>query len=128
MKNPVVGAISVLAKNEASELEAYKILVHSMFSADFNANDYFMYACAWGVQISEEDFYWIVKHIQKHPKEGMNACMAYIQNHEPIEPHISDKFSTAIAELVNRNQVVFSDFDYGENYNSSGPYRKLNLD
>ena len=110
------------------ELKAYKELVHSMFTGWFNANDYFAYASAWGVTISEEDFYWIVKHIKKHPKEGMNACMAYIQNIEPIPPYLNDEFKTAIQELVDMKQEVGSDFDYGNDYNPNGPYREIKKD
>ena len=99
-----------------------------MFTGWFNANDFFEWACAWGVTISEEDFEWIIKHIQKHPRQGMSACLAYIQNYEPIEPHINDEFKLAIQELVDRKQEVRSDFDYGEQYNNDGYYRTINKD
>ena len=115
-------------KEGISELDAYKDLVHTMFTGWFNANDYFAWACAWGVNIMEEDFYWIVKHIQKYPKEGMNACMAYIQNHEPIPPHINDEFNAAVKELVERKQEVWSDTDYSNEYTKEGPYRTINFD
>lgn len=117
-----------LYNNMEEELQAYKELVHSMFTGWFNANDYFAYACAWGVTISEEDFYWIIEHIKRHPKEGMYSAMAYIQNHEPITPHINDEFKTAIQELVDRKQEVGSDFDYGNEYNAEGPYRTIKKD
>ena len=115
-------------KTGISELEATKELLYSMFTGFFNANDYFMYASAWGVQIMEEDFYWIIKHIRKYPKEGMNASMAYIQNHEPIPPHINDEFNEAIKELVERKQEVWSDADHSDEYTKEGPYRIMNFD
>ena len=115
-------------KKGISELDAYKELVYSMFTGWFNANDYFAYACAWGVTISEEDFYWIIEHIKKHPKEGMYSAMAYIQNIEPIPPHINDEFKIAIQELVDRKQEVGSDFDYGDDYYQKGPYRTIKKD
>lgn len=111
-----------------NELDATKELLYSMFTGWFNANDYFMYASAWGVQVMEEDFHWMIKHIQKHPKEGMNSCLAYIQNHEPINPHINDEFNKAIKELVDRQQEVWSDTDYSDEYTKEGPYRTINFD
>lgn len=111
-----------------SELEATKDLLYSMFTGFFNANDYFMYASAWGVTISEEDFPWIIEHIKNHPKEGMYSALAYIQNHEPISPHINDEFNKAIKELVDRKQEVGSDFDYSNEYTKDGPYRTINFD
>jgi hypothetical protein len=115
-------------KKGTSELNAYKDLLHSMFTGWFNANDYFEYASAWGVTILEEDFHWIVKHIQKYPKEGMNACVAYIQNHEPIQPHLNDEFNESIKELIKRKQEVSSDTDHSNEYTKEGPYRTINFD
>jgi hypothetical protein len=115
-------------KKGVSELDATKELIHSMFTGWFNANDFFMYACAFGVTILEEDFHWILKHIQKYPKDGMNSCLAYIQNMEPIEPYLSNEFKEAIKELVDRKQEVWSDTDYSDNYTKDGPYRTINFD
>lgn len=114
--------------NESPLVTAYKELVHGMFTGWFNANDYFALACAWGVQVMEEDFHWIIEHIKKHPKEGMWSALAYIQNHEPIGPHINDEFNEAIEELVERKQEVWSDTDYSHNYTKEGPYRTINFD
>lgn len=110
------------------ELQAYKELVHSMFTGWFNANDFFAWACAWGVTIDEGDFHWIIKHIQKYPTEGMYACMAYIQNVEPIEPYLTDEFKEAVKELVDRRQEVWSDTDNSNDYTDEGPYRTINKD
>lgn len=115
-------------KTGVSELEATKDLLYSMFTGFFNANDFFMWASAFGVTISEEDFPWMIKHIQKHPQEGMSTCLAYIQNIEPLEEYLNDEFKVAINELVERKQEVGSDFDYGDKYTSTGPYRTIKLD
>lgn len=111
-----------------TELEATKDLLYSMFTGWFNANDFFMWASAFGVTISEEDFHWIIKHIQKYPKDGMSACLAYVQNIEPLEAYLTDEFNEAIKELVERKQEVGSDFDYGNQYTTGGPYRTINKD
>ena len=115
-------------KEGISELEATKDLLYSMFTGFFNANDFFMWASAFGVTITDEDFPWMIEHIQKHPQEGMSACMAYIQNIEPLEPYLTDEFKAAINELVERKQKVGSDFDYGNGYTKEGPYRTINFD
>lgn len=116
-----------MSKEQISELEAYKELVHSMFTGWFNANDYFAYACAWGVTVDEADFHWILKHIQKYPKEGLYSAMAYIQNLEPIKPHLNDEFNEAIKELVDIKQEVWSDTDNSNQYTKEGPYRTINF-
>jgi hypothetical protein len=149
MKNLITGALRVLNSGEKiiakdmsdqlvdkssetyklkSELEAYKTLVHSMFSGIFNANDFFVYASAWGVEISEYDFVWIIPHIQKHPDAGMDSVLAYIQNVEPIKPYLDEEFLAAIKDLVDRKQEVHSDGDYSEEYSETGPYRTVNID
>lgn len=112
-----------------ASVEAYKTLHRSMFWGSFNANDFFHYACAQMVNIHEEDFDWIVEHIDKHPKEGMPACVAYVQNYEPLPPYLNDEFNLAIKELVDRQQEVLSDVDWDfHGYNDEGPYRKINKD
>lgn len=109
--------------------EAISTLHNSMFSGQFNANDFFYYATAMPVHICGEDFHWIIEHIEKHGDEGMEAAMAYIQNQEPIQPYLTDKFNLAIDELVKRKQEVFGDIDWGfYGYNDMGPYRKVNKD
>lgn len=117
-----------MEKNEMTELEATKELLYSMFTGFFNANDFFAYACAWGVTITEEDFPWIIEHIQKHPSEGIYPALAYIQNMEPIRQYINDSFNKALQELIERKQEVASDFDYGDQYNKNGPYRTIKED
>jgi hypothetical protein len=110
------------------KLEAYETLLKSMFAAEFNANDFFMWATAWSITINEEDFYWMRDHIMKYGDEGQSACLAYIQNIEPMEPYLTDTFKEAIKELVDRKQEVYSDFDYGHGFNTTGPYRTIKED
>jgi len=121
---------TIMAENkEMNTVDAVNTLHRSMFHASFNANDFFWYASAAMVQIAEEDFHWIIEHIEKYGNEGMESAMAYIQNHEPIPPYRTDKFNLAMGELVERKQEVFSDIDwdfYG--YNETGPYRNINKD
>lgn len=112
-----------------ASIESYNTLHRSMFTGQFNANDFFHYACAQMVHIVEEDFHWILEHIDKFPEEGMNACMAYIQNCEPLEPYRNDEFNQAIKELVDRKQEVFGDIDWQfYYYEDGGPYREINKD
>ena len=106
-----------------------KLFHDNMFSGQFNANDFFAYACAQMVQIAGEDFTWIVDHIEKHGQSGMDSAMAYIQNQEPIKPHLTENFNRALTELIERKQEVFGDIDwdfYG--YNDNGTYRNINKD
>lgn len=110
------------------KLDAYETLLKSMFCATFNANDFFMWASAWGVTITEEDFYWMRDHIMKYGDDGMSACIAYVQNIEPMEPYLTDTFKEAIKELVDRKQEVHSDFDYSHEYTKTGPYRTIKED
>jgi hypothetical protein len=106
--------------------EAYETMFNNMFSAMFNGNDFFAYACAWAVEVNDYDFPWMIEHVMKHGKDGMNACLAYIQNKEPIQPYLNDKFMEAIIELVERKQVVHGDGDCDEYYTVGGPYRIIN--
>lgn len=106
--------------------EAQEELINNTFSAVFNGNDFFAYACAWAVEISEYDFHWMIKHTMKHGKDGLSACVAYIQNKEPIKPYLTDKFMEAMIELVERKQEVHGDGDYDQYYTVGGPYREIN--
>jgi hypothetical protein len=109
------------------KLDAYKKLHESSFETSMNANDFFHYACAQMVTIVEEDIDWVVEHIQEFGQEGVDSAMAYIQNQEPIKPHVTDKFNEAIKVLVDRKQEVIGDIDWEfHHYNENGPYRKIN--
>jgi hypothetical protein len=100
-----------------------------MFEARFNANDFFHYATAQMVSIVADDFDWVLEHIDKYPNEGMWACMAYIQNCEPLPPYRNDEFNQAIKELVDRKQEVIGDSDWEFHYyDDGGPYRTINKD
>lgn len=111
------------------KLDATITLFESMFSADFNANDFFNYACAQSVTIDALDFNWVIEHVQKFGQDGINSAVAYIQNQEPIKPYLTDRFNEAIKELVDKNQGVFGDIDWNFHYyNENGPYRKINKD
>jgi hypothetical protein len=112
---------------EKSKHEAVKMFHQSMFSADMNANDFFAFATAQSVSIAEEDFDWILEHTEKYAYDGLYACLAYIQNMEPIKPNINYMFNQAINELIDRNQKVSGDVDWEfHHYNDDGPYRKIN--
>ena len=37
--------------------EAYETMFNNMFSAMFNGNDFFAYACAWAVEVNDYDDY-----------------------------------------------------------------------
>jgi hypothetical protein len=107
--------------------EAYKKLHESSFELHMNANDFFHYACAQMVTIVAEDIEWVVKHIQEFGQEGIDSAMAYIQNQEPLKPHVTDKFNESIKVLVDRKQEVFGDIDWEFHYyNENGPYRNIN--
>lgn len=111
------------------KLQAYETLLGESFGIDLNANDFFSYATAQIVTISESDFYWVIEHIQKHGVEGVHSAMAYVQNQEPIPPYLTDKFNEAIKELVDRKQEVVGDIDWEFHYyNDDGPYRTINKD
>ena len=111
-----------------SRILAYNLLHKNMFSADFIANDYF----SWGsqcVSIANGDFEWVVDHIEKYGQDGLDACLAYIQNQKPLEKFLTDNFNIAINELVSRNQIVKGDIDYDfYHYETEGPYRTINKD
>jgi hypothetical protein len=107
-------------------IQSYNILHRNMFSADFNANDFFDYSSAQAVSIAEEDFPWVLEHIEKHGQDGMNACLCYIQNQAPLSALLSDKLKMAIQELVDSKQSVHGDIDWEfYHYNTKGPYRNI---
>jgi len=108
--------------------ETYKELLRYSFSIDLNANDYFYYACAMSVTVNMEDIEgWILPFLDKYPKRGMDVCMAYIQNQEPIKPWVSDEFKSTMGELLKISPEVHSDCDYGNDYNYEEiVYRKVN--
>lgn len=108
------------------EIGKYKEFHRWMFSADFNCNDFYGWACAASTEVISTDFKWVFDHYKKHGNGGIMASLAYIQNTEPIEPHLTDGFNEAMKELMDRGQVVFGDID-GESYeySTAGPYRKI---
>lgn len=109
-----------------SKEDAYRILHRGMFHGAFNANDFFHWAAAQSVNIVEEDFEWIVEHIQKWGNDGLIACIAYVQNQQPQRPLMTEKFNQAIQELVDRKQEVFGDIDWDfHGYIGNGLYRKI---
>lgn len=111
----------------AASEKAVRILHTNMFSADFNANDFFGYATAMAVTVAEGDLDWVLAHIEEHGSTGLDACMAYIQNLEPIPKYAQDPaFMKAIGELQAREQPVIGDIDYQSyRYCVDGPYRKI---
>ncbi len=115
-----------MSNNNNISTEAYKTLLFNMFGGTFNASDFFNYACADAVMINESDFHWMLKYIDKYGQDGFNACMAYIQNTEPIKPFLKDNFNAAIKELIENKQEVDSDYDLGDQYSKNGPYRIIN--
>lgn len=108
------------------EIGKYREFHRWMFSADFNCNDLYGWACADSTEVVSTDLKWVFDHYKKYGNNGIMASLAYIQNVEPIEPHLTDGFNEAIKELMNRGQVVFGDIDGNcYEYNSEGPYRKI---
>lgn len=107
------------------ELQAYKELISYMFKADFNCNDFFGYGCAYGLEVDSYDFRWILECYKKYGTDGIEACLAYIGNMEPIEPHRTEIFNLAIRELMDNGRVVVSDLSYSEDYYKEGPYRTV---
>ena len=107
-------------------MNPYKRLLHSAFTIELNANDFFAYACAWSLTVYEQDVFWMIPIIEKYEDDGINACMAYIQNQEPIKPWHTDKFKEAIEELKALKPEVLGDSDYSDHYNSASEvYRKV---
>lgn len=108
--------------------ESLSILLENMFSADFNANDFFFLSTAQSVSITNRDIEWVLQHIEKFGQDGLNACLAYIQNQKPLEIYLTKNFYSALDELIQRKQRVIGDIDYNfYYYNVDGPYRKINI-
>lgn len=104
------------------ELNAYKLIIQNSFQIDMNCNDFFAYNTAWSLSIDEEDFEWIVPFVVKHKQAGIDAVCAYIENMQPLKPLITKEFETAIQELIDRNQKVYSD-EFLWDKKKVGPYR-----
>ena len=105
---------------------AYNLIHKNMFSADFNVNDYFSWG-AQGVTVASGDFEWVVNHVEKYGQNGLDACLAYIQNQKPLDRYLNDEFNIAISELIEKKQKVIGDIDYEfYYYNVDGPYRTIN--
>ena len=101
-------------------------ILENMLSADFNANDFFDYSTAAQVTITSADLYWVSDIVEKYDSSGLDACLAWIQNHEPLDKYKTEEFNQAISELSSKKQKVIGDIDwqmYG--YNNEGPYRKI---
>lgn len=110
------------------KLQAYQTLLDYSFGVELNANDFFHYATAQMVVVSNADVDWICEHIQKYDRVGLDAVMAYIQNHPPLPRYCTPHFDMAIQELMERNQEVVGDVDWqAHGYNQNGPYRKINI-
>ena len=92
-----------------------------------NANDFFCYASAGFVNISSLDIPWIITIIQEFPDYGLDACLSYIANREPIKPRRTDEFIIAIKKLQDLNPIVISDLDFVEEYDDKGPYRSIQI-
>ena len=104
------------------------ILLDNMFSADFNANDFFDYSTACAVSVAQEDFSWMHDIIDKYNQDGLNACIAYIQNREPLKVYLTQDFESAMKKLKSNNQKVRGDVDYNfHGYDIEGPYRKIEI-
>lgn len=121
----------ITANRERNELQSkvnsYNLFLQNMFLGEFNANDFFEYACAHSVSIDESDFDWILTHTQKWGQSGIDTSIAYVFNQMPIKSYINEKFEKALSELIERDQKVFGDIDWQlYHYNIEGPYRKIN--
>jgi hypothetical protein len=92
------------------------MILRGAFSIEMNANDFYHYASACSTSVSVDDIWWMIPMVQKYGNAGIDACVAYVQNFAPIQPHQNDRFLKAISELQERNQEVYGDHDYGDNY------------
>ena len=108
-------------------MEEVKLLFKNMFSADFNANEFFHHGTAQQVTICSGDLTWVIEHIKKWGQEGLDASLSYIQNEEPIQKFRTERFNQAISELVEKKQKVIGDIDsMFYFYNDNGPFRQIN--
>lgn len=104
-----------------------QLIIDSSFSLDMNCNDFFAYACAWGLTVNATDIEWMIPIIEKYNMEGLNACQAYIANTQPIGPYLTENFLLAIEDLKVLNPEVYTDIDNEKQYYKDGPYRKLSI-
>lgn len=107
--------------------EAYERMLADTFQLQLNAGDFFYFACAQMLNVVSEDVDWVTEHIRQFGDDGLYSAMAYIQNQEPIKPHLTDKFNEALKVLVDRKQEVFGDIDWDfHGYREDGKYRTIN--
>ena len=107
-------------------IEGLKIFMQYAFGIEMNCNDFFNYATAHTLQVEPANFEWILPIAQKYKDDGVNACLAYIANIEPLQPYRTENYDLAISEIKAVNPRVYGDVDYLYNgYNPDGPYRTL---
>ena len=114
--------------NKIGELEAIKEILNGTFTLDMNANDFFYYACAQSVPIESHDVEWMIPIVMRFSASGLNACIAYVANREPIKPWRTPEFEEAILMLKQLKPIVHSDCDNAYQYDKEGPYRVINDD
>lgn len=84
-------------------------LIQNSFGIALNANDFFNVACTNMILLDADDLVWVMPIFDKYGFTGIKACMAYIAQQMPIEPHITDEFKKAYAELELLNPEVHSE-------------------
>ena len=86
-----------------------KYMIGSCFEIILNASDFFQFATACAVTLTESDFDWAFPFIKEWGDEGLYAVMAYITKHPPIKPYQTPRYLEAYAALCLLEPEVFSE-------------------
>lgn len=105
--------------------DALAMIIGGAFTLDMNANDLFAYACSHSVTIDSSNVKWMIPIIQKYGSSGLDACVAYVANMEPIDPWKNKDYILAIDAIKKLSPVISGDKDNSEFYDENGPYRKV---
>jgi hypothetical protein len=89
--------------------ETYKLLLQDAFTITLNANDFFEYATADGVNLETDDLPWVLPIVQEYGQDGINAVLAYIRKQEPLAYWINLKYETAMNKLKLQAPEVHSE-------------------
>lgn len=91
-------ALAVL-RSKIKDDNIYKQFMGCAFSITMNASDFFYYATAMAVDIDVDDLPWVLDVVRKHPKSGLDACMSYIMQLEPIKVLQTPEFDAAFTYI-----------------------------
>lgn len=106
--------------------QALEMLVSGSFGLEMNANDLFHRSAAMSVNIDRADVGWVVEHVRRWGQDGIDSAMAYIQNTEPLQEHLTPGFLAAMGQLVSSGRRVAGDVDHAAHgYDREGPYRRI---